>query len=135
MRQYYIKAISAIGTILTLVNFAHATGAISCSSDQNNLDINIILGAGPVPNIFSVSINSDDYSYSTQQGGSEQRIFLARSYLDKQRLQLDFMDSQVLTHIATIDVVRHFDADSEPFQIGYARIGNYAPIGIRCDGP
>ncbi len=129
------RSVVLAGTIISMVQPASATASMICHSDDDDTSIQILFGAGPVTNIYDISITSGERSY--QMGASEpgEQIFIAQSYFDERQIRLDFQDSQALANIVTIHVVRHFPEDGEPLQVGYAKVSGNAAVIVQCDGP
>ena len=133
LKHTYLKCIGAVGIATSVTQPSLATSAIVCYSTEPDAEIRILLGAGPILNVYTVSINSGGKSYDTE-AGSDEKLILAQAHFDDSQFRLVFMDSDALTNTATVHVVRHSPPDAEPLQVGYARVGKQA-FTIRCDGP
>ncbi|MEM9999920.1 MAG: hypothetical protein AAF940_03470 [Pseudomonadota bacterium] len=118
-----------------LATTAHATATISCGGIDAKADVDVLFGAGPVPSVLDVTFSVGSQMYSTQGREGMSEAVIARAYVDDAIMNIDLMDDQVSVHLASIRVLRFESEASGPFQIGYIRLRDQAPIGIMCDGP
>lgn len=113
---------------------AHATVSISCSDMKFDSSIDIVLGAGPVPNVFSVSLSVGGREFTTEPGLPGEPVAIAQAFDDGEVFRIDLVDDQATRRVAAIRLIRA-DHDTAPVQIGFVQIGDEPPIGISCVGP
>lgn len=99
---------------------------------ESSLDI--VLGAGPVPNVFSVSLSVGGREFTTVQGMPGEPVDIAQAYDDGEVFRIDLVDPQVTRRMAAIRLLRG-DHDESPLQIGFVQIEEDPPVGISCVGP
>ncbi len=113
---------------------AHATVSISCSDMKFDSSIDIVLGAGPVPNVFSVSLSVGGREFTTGPGLPGEPVALAPAFDDGEVFRIDLVDDQATRRVAAIRLLRA-DHDTAPVQVGFVQIEDEPPIGISCVGP
>lgn len=113
---------------------AWATVSISCTDMKNDSGIDIVLGAGPVPNVFSVSLSVGGREFTTGPGLPGEPVTIAQAYDDGEVFRIDLVDPQVTKRVAAIRLLRA-DHDTAPVQVGFVQIEDEPPIGISCVGP
>lgn len=119
---------------LTLAGPAHATGAIECGDPSSSTSVNILLGAGPVPNVLSVAIKAGGNRFTTVPGQPGEQLSIAQAYDDGEIVRIDLVDMQAQKRVAAVRILRA-DGEADPFQIGYVEINGHDPIGVTCEGP
>jgi len=124
----------ALGLSWMAAGPAHATVSISCSDMKFESGIDIVLGAGPVPNVFSVSLSVGGREFTTGPGLPGEPVAIAQAYDDGEVFRIDLVDPQATRRVAAIRLLRA-DHDTAPLQIGYVQIEDEPPIGISCVGP
>jgi hypothetical protein len=117
-----------------LSNHAHATQSISCTDMKFDSGVDIVLGAGPVPNVLSVSVAVGERQLTTEPGLPGEQVAIAQSYDDGEVFRVDLIDLQATRLVAAIRLLRG-DHDSMPLQIGFVQIEGEPPVGISCEGP
>ncbi len=125
----------ALAVALGIGTQAHATASISCGGIDGDVGVDVHFGAGPVPTVLDVSVSWSGKLLSTQNREGSTALNFARSYVDSQEMKIDLVDDQATVNLVTIRVVRNDSESTGPYQIGYVRVGEDAPIGILCDGP
>ena len=113
---------------------AWATVSISCTDMKNDSGIDIVLGAGPVPNVFSVSLSVGGREFTAGPGLPGEPVTIAQAYDDGEVFRIDLVDPQVTKRVAAIRLLRA-DHDTAPVQVGFVQIEDEPPIGISCVGP
>lgn len=134
-RPAYRSYALALVFSFALATHAHATAGISCGGIDGDAGVDVLFGAGPLPAVLDVTFSVGSEVYSTQNREIGSRGVIARAYVDDEMMKIDLLDDQVSTHLASIRVVRYDSETTGPYQIGYLRFRNEAPIGISCDGP
>lgn len=113
-----------LGTLLVsglmLSNVAEAALSINCTNMKSDSSIDILLGAGPVPNIVAVTIKVGDRHLTTVSGQLGEKVVNAQAYDDGEILRIDLIDPQAIKQTAAIRLVRR-DHQSQPIQIGFYR--------------
>ena len=125
-------AIAAIGCVLA--GPAHATVSISCADMKFDSSIDIVLGAGPVPNVFSVTVSAGGREFTTEPGLPGEPVSIAQAFDDGELFRIDLVDDQATRRVAAIRLLRA-DHDTMPLQLGFLQIEDEPPIGISCEGP
>ena len=113
---------------------AWATVSISCTDMKNDSGIDIVFGAGPVPNVFSVSLSVGGREFTSAPGLPGEPVTIAQAYDDGEVFRIDLVDPQVTKRVAAIRLLRA-DHDTAPVQVGFVQIEDEPPIGISCVGP
>ena len=129
-RSRLIAIFAAATSVLAIAGPAHATVSISCADMKFDSSIDIVLGAGPVPNVFSVSMSVGGRDFTTAPGQPGERENI-------ECIQMGFGDlvaPQVTRRVAAIRLLRA-DHDTMPLQIGILQIEEDPPVGISCEGP
>ncbi|MEQ8481374.1 MAG: hypothetical protein RIC18_12015 [Hoeflea sp.] len=134
IRSSFSKYLAAAALALPLSGPAQATGSISCNDMKFDSSIEILLGAGPVPNVISVSLSVGDRDLTTVPGQPGEPAAVAQAYDDGELFRIDLVDDQATRLLAEIRLLRA-DHDTMPLQIGYVRLGDEPPVGISCVGP
>ncbi|MBU2484804.1 MAG: hypothetical protein KKG78_06935 [Alphaproteobacteria bacterium] len=134
VRANLAKYVAAAALASMVAGPAHATVSISCSDMKFDSGIDIVLGAGPVPNVFSVSLSVGGREFTTVPGLPGEPVAIAQAFDDGEVFRIDLVDSQVTKRVAAIRLLRA-DHDTAPLQIGYVQIEDEPPIGISCVGP
>jgi hypothetical protein len=127
-------AVAAAALSLTSAGPAWATVSISCSDMKFDSSIDIVLGAGPVPNVFSVSLSVGGREFTTGPGLPGVPVAIAQAYDDGEVFRIDLVDDQATRRVAAIRLLRA-DHDIAPLQLGFLQIADEPPIGISCVGP
>jgi hypothetical protein len=133
-RSRLITILAAATSLFAIAGPAHATVSISCADMKFDSSIDIVLGAGPVPNVFSVSMSVGGRDFTTAPGQPGERVDIAQAYDDGEVFRIDLVDPQVTKRVAAIRLLR-VEHDSMPLQIGILQIEDDPPIGISCEGP
>ena len=84
---------------------AHATQSISCSDMKGDSGIDILLGAGPVPNVLSVTLSLGERQLTTEPGLPGEKMTIAQAYDDGEFFRIDLMDDQVTRRVAAIRLI------------------------------
>ncbi len=134
IRPAFASFTVAAALAFTFASPAHATVFISCTDMKFDSSLEIVLGAGPVPNVFSVSLAVGGREFTTQVGLPGEPLDIAQSYDDGEVFRIDLVDPQVTKRVAAIRLVRA-EHDTAPLQIGFVQIEDEPPIGITCEGP
>jgi hypothetical protein len=134
IRSCLIKSVAAAALALAFAGTAHATVSISCSDMKFDSSIDIVLGAGPVPTVFSVLMSVGGRQFSTEPSLPGELVDIAQAYDDGEVFRIDLVDPQVTKRVAAIRLLRG-DHDTAPLQIGFVQIEDEPPIGISCEGP
>ncbi len=113
---------------------AHATQAIGCTDMKSDSSVEILLGAGPVPNFLSVTIVLGDRRLTTVPGQPGEQVAIAQAYDDGEVVRVDLVDLQAQTRVAAIRIIRA-DDKAGPFQTGYVQLEGDVAVGITCEGP
>ncbi|MDZ7602022.1 MAG: hypothetical protein U1A06_11685 [Hoeflea sp.] len=132
-----MKLISAVLMLLlplALTGAAHATQSISCSDMKGDSGVDILLGAGPVPNVLAVSIALGGRLLTTEPTMPGEKMALAQAYDDGEIVRIDLMDEQVTRRVAIIRLVRSAHAEM-PLQLGFVEVDGKPPVGVTCLGP
>ncbi len=101
---------------------------------KEDSSVHIVLGAGPVPNVLSVSIEMGDWELTTDPNLPGDLVVKAQDFDDGEVFRIDLMDQQVTKRIAAIRLLRA-DHDTMPLQLGFIQIEDDPPVGISCIGP
>lgn len=126
----FAAAVSAMAT----AGPARATVSISCADMKFDSSIDIVLGAGPVPNVFSVTMSVGGREFSTEASLPGEPVSIAQAFDDGEVFRIDLVDPQVTKRVAAIRLLRG-DHDTAPLQLGFVQIEEEPPIGISCEGP
>ncbi|MGJ8572769.1 MAG: hypothetical protein ACSHXI_18930 [Hoeflea sp.] len=133
-RSRLITILAAATSALAIAGPAHATVSISCTDMKFESSIEIVLGAGPVPNVFSVTMSVGGRAFSTEAGLPGEPVSIAQAFDDGEVFRIDLVDPQVTQRVAAIRLLRA-DHDTMPLQLGFVQIETDPPIGISCEGP
>lgn len=134
IRSRLITGLAALTTALAIAGPAHATVSISCADMKFDSSIDIVLGAGPVPNVFSVTMSVGGREFSTEPGLPGEPVSVAQAFDDGELFRIDLVDDQATRRVAAIRLLRA-EHDTMPLQLGYLQIEDEPPIGISCEGP
>ena len=138
VRAHPVRPVATAALALALASMvagpARATVSISCSDMKFDSSIDIVLGAGPVPNVFSVSLSVGGRDFTTAPGLPGEPVTIAQAYDDGEVFRIDLVDPQATKRVAAIRLLRA-DHDTAPVQIGFVQIEDEPPIGISCVGP
>ena len=138
VRAHLAKPVATAALAWTLASMvagpAHATVSISCSDMKFDSSIDIVLGAGPVPNVFSVSLSVGGREFTTGPGLPGEPVAIAQAFDDGEVFRIDLVDDQATRRVAAIRLLRA-DHDTAPVQVGFVQIEDEPPIGISCVGP
>ena len=118
-----------------LPHAANATSAMECWGVDSDSNVRILFGAGSVLNINSASFEFNDSKVSTIQNQETQLGVVAQFHSNLHQLRIELLDDQADKTLVSMHVVRSEKQDGDIFQIGFLRIGQNDPVGIRCDGP
>lgn len=113
---------------------AHATQSISCGDMKGDSAVDILLGAGPVPNVLSVTIVLGERRLTTDPAGEGEVLALAQAYDDGEIFRIDLMDDQATRRVAALRLILA-NHDDNPVRLGIVRIEDEPPVGISCEGP
>lgn len=119
---------------LALTGAVHATQSISCSDMKGDSAVDILLGAGPVPNVLSVTLALGERQLTTEPGLPGEKMTIAQAYDDGEVFRIDLMDDQVTRRLAAIRLVLA-GHDTSPLRIGTVQIEDEPPVGVSCEGP
>lgn len=134
LRSRLITVLAAATSALAMAGPAHATVSISCADMKFDSSIDIVLGAGPVPNVFSVTMSVGGREFSTEPGLPGEPVSIAQAFDDGEVFRIDLVDPQVTKRVAAIRLLRAAH-DTMPLQLGFLQIEEEPPIGISCEGP
>ncbi|MDF1608915.1 hypothetical protein PZ897_12075 [Hoeflea sp. YIM 152468] len=134
MRSAIPMSLAAVAAGLALAGPARATVSISCTDMKFESSLDIVLGAGPVPNVFSVSLSVGGRDFTTAEGLPGEKLDIAQAYDDGEIFRIDLVDPQVTRRVAAIRLIRG-EHDEAPLQIGLVQIEDEPPVGISCTGP
>jgi len=134
IRSRLITGLAALTSVLAIAGPAHATVSISCADMKFDSSIDIVLGAGPVPNVFSVTLSVGGRDFSTEPGLPGEPVSVAQAFDDGELFRIDLVDVQATRRVAAIRLLRA-EHDTMPLQLGYLQIEDEPPIGISCEGP
>ncbi|MCY0146745.1 hypothetical protein OEG84_03185 [Hoeflea sp. G2-23] len=129
-----LASLAAAALFVPLASPAHATQSISCTDMKEDSSVHIVLGAGPVPNVLSVSIEMGDWELTTDPNLPGDLVVKAQDFDDGEVFRIDLMDQQVTKRVAAIRLLRA-DHDTMPLQLGFIQIEDDPPVGISCTGP
>ena len=113
---------------------AHAALSIGCTDMKSDSNVDILLGAGPVPNFLSVTIVLGERRLTTVQGQPGEQVRIAQAYDDGEVVRVDLIDLQAEKKVAVIRIIKA-DSRAAPLQIGYVQIDGGVAVGITCEGP
>lgn len=113
---------------------ANATQSISCSDMKGDSGVDILLGAGPVPNVLSVAIALGGRRLTTDPAGEGEVVSIAQAFDDGEILRIDLVDLQATRRMAAIRLILA-GHDTNPLRIGTVQIEDEPPVGISCEGP
>jgi hypothetical protein len=133
-RNVFLTSLTATALAASLANPAHATVSITCTDLKFDSSVEIVLGAGPVPNVLSVRIAIGDRELTTEVGFPGEVVSKAQNFDDGEVFRIDLMDQQATRRVAAIRLLRG-DHDTMPVQIGFVQIEDDPPVGITCVGP
>ena len=114
---------------------ASATASMSCSGIDCDAGLEMVFGAGPVPNILDMGVSVGDRVISTRPGEGIEEGVIGQAYFDGELTRIEMMDDQVTTKLVTIRILHVRDLEEDDFQIGYIQIENDHPVAVKCDGP
>lgn len=130
----FLASFAAAALAVSLATPARATQSITCTDLKFESSIEIVLGAGPVPNVFSVRISMGDRQLTTEAGFPGEVVSKAQNFDDGELFRIDLVDQQATRRVAAIRLLRG-DHDTMPIQIGFVQIEDDPPVGITCEGP
>lgn len=133
-RSRLITIFAAATSVIAIAGPAKATVSISCVDMKFDSSIDIVLGAGPVPNVFSLSMSVGGREFTTAPGQPGERVDIAQAFDDGEVFRIDLVDPQVTKRVAAIRLLRA-DHDTAPLQLGFLQIEDEPPVGISCVGP
>ncbi|WP_417411799.1 hypothetical protein [Hoeflea sp.] len=133
-RSRLITIFAAATSAIAIAGPAKATVSISCADMKFDSSIDIVLGAGPVPNVFSLSMSVGGREFTTAPGQPGERVDIAQAFDDGEVFRIDLVDPQVTKRVAAIRLLRA-DHDTAPLQLGFLQIEDEPPVGISCVGP
>ena len=134
LRNALLTSFIAAALAVPFVSPAHATVSISCTDMKFDSSLDIVLGAGPVPNVFSVSLSAGGREFTTAEGLPGEKLDIAQAYDDGEVFRIDLVDPQATKRVAAIRLIRG-EHDDAPLQLGFVQIEEEPPIGISCVGP
>jgi len=130
----FLTGFMAAALVVPFASPAHATVSISCTDMKFDSSLEIVLGAGPVPNVFSVSLSAGGREFTTGPGRPGEPVDIAQAFDDGEVFRIDLVDPQVTKRVAAIRLIRGEHEDA-PLQLGFIQIEEEPPIGISCVGP
>lgn len=133
MFRYFVACLVATSALTT--NEANATASMSCSGIGNDSSLEMVFGAGPVPNILDMGVSVGDRFIGTRVEEGQEQGYIAQSYFDGELTRIEMMDDQVTKKLVTVRILHVRDLEEEDFQIGYIQIENDQPVAVKCDGP
>ena len=133
-QQAFQTGFIAVALVVPFASPAHATVSITCTDMKFESSLEIVLGAGPVPNVFSVSLSAGGREFTTAQSLPGEKLDIAQAYDDGEVFRIDLVDPQVTKRVAAIRLIRG-EHDDAPLQLGFVQIEEEPPIGISCVGP
>ena len=101
---------------------------------KSDSSVDILLGAGPVPNFLSVTIVLGERRLTTVQDQPGEQVRIAQAYDDGEVVRVDLIDPQAERKVAVIRIIRA-DSKAGPLQIGYVQIDEGVAVGVTCEGP
>ncbi|MGI9356566.1 MAG: hypothetical protein ACR2PF_15575 [Rhizobiaceae bacterium] len=113
---------------------AHAALSIGCADMKSDSSIDILLGAGPVPNFLSVTIVLGERRLTTVPDQPGEQVRIAQAYDNGEVVRVDLIDPQAEKKMAVIRIIRA-ESETDPLQIGYVQVEGSVPVGITCEGP
>jgi len=134
IRNAVLTSFAAVIVAVPLAGTAHATVSISCSDMKSDSSLDIVLGAGPVPNVFSVAVSVGGRLLTTEPSMPGEPVVIAQAFDDGEVFRIDLADQQATKRVAAIRLLRG-DHDTLPLQIGFVQIEDEPPVGISCEGP
>ena len=134
IRSRLTTGLAALTSVMAIAGPAHATVSISCADMKFDSSIDIVLGAGPVPNVFSVTTSVGGREFSTAPGLPGEPVSVAQAFEDGEVVRIDLVDDQATRRVAAIRLLRA-EHDTMPLQLGFLQIEEEPPIGISCEGP
>ena len=114
---------------------SHATASISCSGIDSDSAVEMILGAGPVPNILDVVVSKGARVIGTRAQEGVELGNIAKSHSDGRLMQIEVIDDQATKRLLEVRILRVTGEEWGDFQIGYLQIEQEVPVAIRCEGP
>ena len=96
--------------------------------------LGILLGAGPVSNVLSVTVDIGERHLTTVPGQPGEKAAIAQAFDDGEVFRIDLVDDQATKLMAIIRLIRA-DHDETPLQLGFVQIENDPPVGVSCVGP
>ena len=128
------KTILASAATLLLTGPRYATVSISCTDMKGDSSVDILLGAGPVSNVLSVTVDIGERHLTTVPGQPGEKAAIAQAFDDGEVFRIDLVDDQATKLMAIIRLIRA-DHDETPLQLGFVQIENDPPVGVSCVGP
>jgi|GEM_PF-811094 len=129
-----MTAFAAAALMLVLAGPAKATQSISCSDMKGDSGVDILLGAGPVPNVLSVTVTLGERRLGTDPAGEGEIVSIAQAFDDGEILRIDLVDQQATKRMAAIRLILA-GHDTNPLRIGTVQIEDEPPVGLSCEGP
>ncbi|MCY0095044.1 hypothetical protein [Hoeflea ulvae] len=129
-----LASFTAAALAATLATPARATVSITCTDLKFDSSIEIVLGAGPVPNVLSVRVAMGDQELTTEAAFPGEVVSKAQDFDDGELFRIDLMDQQATRRVAAIRLL-YADHESMPIRIGFIQIEEDPPVGITCEGP
>ncbi|MBC7284768.1 hypothetical protein [Hoeflea sp.] len=127
-------AVTLLCMPLALTGAAHATQSISCTDMKGDSGVDILLGAGPVPNVLSVTLALGERQLTSEPALPGEKVTIAQAYDDGEVFRIDLMDDQATRRVAAIRLILA-DHDMSPLRIGTVQIEDEPPVGVSCVGP
>lgn len=134
LRLARLKAIAASGVLalaagLSVSMPAHATGTISCVSEEG-ASVDLGIGSLPILSIFSVYIQVDGRSLSTEND----EIGAVQAFGDEEAIRVDFTDANVNEIVARLRLFRALE-DNTFAMAGTLQIIDQGAYAVTCIGP
>ncbi|MCP5082889.1 MAG: hypothetical protein GY948_14475 [Alphaproteobacteria bacterium] len=133
-KKVLLAVLTSLSGGLIMAGPAQAALSIGCTDMKSDSSVEILLGAGPVPNFLSVTIALGDRHLTTVPGQPGEQVSIAQAYDDGEVVRVDLVDPQAQNKIAAIRIIRANDK-AGPFQIGYVQLEGDVAVGITCEGP
>jgi hypothetical protein len=129
-----VKTVCAAALASFAAGAAQATVSITCSDMKSDSNLDIVLGAGPVPNVFSVQLSVGGREFTTEPALPGEPVSIAQAFDDGELFRIDLVDDQATRRVAVIRLL-NAEHDAMPLRIGFLQIEDEPPVGVSCIGP
>tara|TARA_R110000787_G_scaffold37723_1_gene95587 strand:- start:257 stop:703 length:447 start_codon:yes stop_codon:yes gene_type:complete len=133
-RSTVVKTVFAAALASFAASAAQATVSISCTDMKSDSSLDIVLGAGPVPNVFSVQLSVAGREFTTEPAQPGEPVTIAQAFDDGELFRIDLVDDQATRRVAIIRLL-NAEHDAMPLRIGFLQIEDEPPVGVSCIGP